>query len=207
MPRLAILLLLVLWPALATAQAAQPYGTQAVWRLPMARWSACLQKQHDPNACLARLLRDTHASPQALAVSRALDGEGFMSAFQTMDGIDLATMFFPARANTNQVPYLVNGSPSLVSTELDATAIDITKDPQYPALKAAYPNLEFWPSDAEFRSFHSRADGGRYFIFAYPLRNGCHACELAGYALVSHDFTATKVYQGTLLLGLEPAKR
>jgi len=203
--RLVMLLLLILWPVLATARTMAPIGPDAVWHLPVERWTACLQRDRDPAVCLPRLMHATHAAPAVVAVSRALASEGVMSAFQTMGRIDLAIMTFPARANTNAVPYLVNGTPRLVSTELAPNAIDITADPQYPALKAAFPHLEFWPSDATFRSVHSRPDGGQYFVFAYPLRDGCHACALAGYALVSHDFTPADVYQGTLLLGLEPA--
>lgn len=207
MPRLVILFLLAFWPALATAQSNSRLGPKDVWNLPMSRFGACLQHKHDPAACLSRLMRDTHASPQALAVSRALDSEGFMSAFQSMGKVDLATMTFPARANTNQVPYLVNGTPPLVSTELDPNILNITTDPHYPALKAAYPDLEFWPSDAEFRALDHPATGGQTFLFAYPLRDGCHACALAGYALVAHGFNSDGRYQGPRLVGLEPAKR
>jgi hypothetical protein len=190
--------------AAATATAATRFGPEAVWTLPMAAWSACLEKTSDPTACLSRLMRDSGATASALAVARLLDGEGYMSAFRKTGRVNLATMTFPARANTNEVAYLVGGNPPLVSTELDAQTVNIAVDPAYPALRAAYPEMELWPSGAEFRSVDRLADGGQGFVFAYPLLNGCHACESAGHALMAHDFGPDGRYRGVRLLRLEP---
>jgi hypothetical protein len=203
--QLALLLLLVL-PA--TLWAGQPLrlGPADVWTLPMDAWSDCLATQHDPTACLARIMEQSKASPGALSLLSQLDGEAFMSAFEDMGRVDLATMTFPARANTNEVPYLVNGNPALVSTELDTQRITISSDPLYPKLKAAFPQLELWPSSAEFRAMDLLSDGGQRFVFAYPLLNGCHACELGGYALVAHDFGPDGSYLGARLLHLEPGR-
>jgi hypothetical protein len=200
---------LILFALTVTARAENAvsrFGPQAMWILPLADWSDCLEKHQDPGGCLDQLMHKAGASPQALAVSRLLDDEAYMSAFREMGRVDLASITFPARANTNEVPYLVNGNPSLVSTELDASTVDITKDPHYPALKAAFPDMELWPSGAEFRSMDHLVDGGQGFVFAYPLQNGCHACERAGYAVVTHDFGPDGTYRGPRLLRLEPKR-
>ena len=39
----------------------------------------------------------------------------------------------------------------------------------------------------------------------YPLRNGCHACAHAGFALFNWNFNAQGKFQGTTFLGLTPA--
>jgi len=183
-----------------------PFGPRAVWTLPDNGWAACLKNNQDATACLPKLMRQQKATSEALAVNRLLEGEGFMSAFREMGRVDLATMTFPLRANTNQAAFLVNGTPALVSTELDEQVVDITSDRAYAALKRAFPEMELWPTSADFRTMTVLTDGGQGFEFAYPLLNGCHACALAGYALVSLDFGPDGVYHGPRLLRLEPAR-
>lgn len=193
-------------PAAVWAGPSRPrLGPEAVWHLPVAAWSACLKQRRDAAACLRRLMERTRAGGQARDVLSGLNGEGFMSAFRPMGRVDLATMTLPGRANTNEVPYLVNGRPWLVSTELDAPP-DISGDPAYPALRAAFPRLELWPSGAAFRAMDRLPDGGQRFVFAYPLLDGCHACTLGGYALIAHDFGPEGGYRGARLLGLEAAR-
>ncbi|MHC1711001.1 MAG: hypothetical protein AB9872_02460 [Solidesulfovibrio sp.] len=200
-----LILLTVAHSALAGAKK-QPFGPRAVWTMPDDGWSACLKHSQDASTCLQKLMRRQRATPEALAVNRLLEGEGFMSAFREMGRVDLATMTFPLRANTNQASFLVNGTPALVSTELDGQAVDIASDPAYAELKRAFPEMELWPTSADFRTMNTLEDGGQGFVFAYPLLNGCHACALAGYALVTLDFGPDGVYHGPRLLRLEPAR-
>jgi len=141
--------------------------------------------------------------PQVLSCAKALEGDAFLANFRPMGRVNLATAEYPMRANSNWVPVLVGGDPPLVSSEL-ADAPDISGDPAYPALKKRYPNLTFWPGDAAFRAMERLPDGGQGFVFAYPLRDGCHACALAGYALVSLDFDVHGHYAMQRLIRLEP---
>jgi len=129
-----------------------------------------------------------------------------MNAFKPMGRVNLATVVFPMRANTNEAAMLVGGVPPLVSSELADDAISIASDPAYPALKKRFQQLELWPTSAEFREMKRLPDGGQGFVFAYPLRNGCHTCDMGGYALVSLDFGPDGVYRGPRLLKLTPAK-
>ena len=181
----------------------KPFGPADVWTLPQAAWNGCLQGRTAPTDCLGRLMRQTKASPQAMEIFRRLDGDGFMSAFRPMGRVDLATMTFPFRANTNEAAFLINGHPDLVSTELSETAVDITADPAYVHLRQTYPDLTLWPTSAIFRRMDSLPGGGQGFVFAYPVLNGCHACALAGYALISLDFSPQGTFLGPRFLQLE----
>jgi len=184
----------------------KPFGPAAVWSLPESAWRACLESTPPAADCLSRLMGETKASPEALAVNRRLDGDAFMSAFHAMGRVDLATMTFPLRANTNQVLFLVNGSPELVSTELPEAGVTIEADPAYAGLKQAFPEMALWTTNADFLRMEHLPDGGQGFVFAYPLLNGCHACPLAGHALIALDFGPDGVYRGPRLLRLEPVR-
>ena len=48
-------------------------------------------------------------------------------------------------------------------------------------------------------------DGGQRFIFLYPIRDYCHACEIVGYAEVAFDFDASGNFLGPRLLSLYEA--
>ena len=58
---------------------------------------------------------------------------------------------------------------------------------------------------AEYREAQALPNGGQGFVFAYPLLNGCRACEQAGVALIALEFGPDKRYQGARLLKLAPA--
>ena len=105
---------------------AKPFGANAVWVLPRAALTACLEADPAPAGCLERVMRQNGASRQALDVNRLLDGEGYMTAFRSMGKVNLAMVEFPLRANTNQAAFLVGGTPPLVSSELPGTAVDIS---------------------------------------------------------------------------------
>ena len=139
-----------------------------------------------------------------------------MGEFREMGRVDLGSVEFPFRANTNTAFFLLNGSPSLISTELGCSvgggawhqpcqrkgAVDISQDPNYSRLKSQYPNLELWLAGADFKSAQAKADGGQHFIFSYILVNGCHACYVGSRAEVAFDFDSNGKFTGTKLLKL-----
>lgn len=191
----------------ASAGAAERIGPQGVFALPRAAWSACLDRSaDDATGCLAQVMRVSGASAQALEINRLLNGEAYMEDFQERGRVDTATMIFPLRANTNAVPYLVNGSPLLVSTEIDTRALPLDADPQFAALKKASPEATLWTAAQELRSIAVLPGGGQGFVFAYPILDGCHACAVLGHALVSLDFGPDGRSLGPRLLGVEAAK-
>jgi hypothetical protein len=79
--------------------------------------------------------------------------------------------------------------------------IDIRKDPLYPAIARKSPRVELW-GHADFKAMQALPGGGQRFIFSFVLLNGCHTCEVAGYAQVAFDFTAAGRFLGTKLLRL-----
>ncbi|EKO39345.1 MAG: hypothetical protein B193_1939 [Solidesulfovibrio magneticus str. Maddingley MBC34] len=182
--------------------ATPPCGPRSVWTLPRDIFSACLETNPDASICLLRIMEQRGVPHQVLACAKALEGEAFITDFRPMGRVSLATAEYPLRANTNWVPFLVGGNPPLVSTEL-ADAPDIAGDPAYPALKQRYPDLTLWPGDAEFRTMERLPDNRQRFLFAYPLRDGCHACALAGHALIALDFDASGAYLGPRFIRLE----
>lgn len=190
----------------ATAATAGPLGAIGsgdVWQLPPGAWTACLQSGDDASGCLRRIMTREQASPRALAINRQLDGEGYMAAFHEAGRVDVATMEFPLRANSNEVAYLVNGQPGLVSSELDETALPLAANPDYRALHNQYPDLMFWPVGDGPREVTALAQGGQGFVFSYALLNGCHACEVLGQAVVSLDFNARGRFLGPRLVRVE----
>lgn len=202
-----VLVWLVVWAlfpqSLALADGAEPIGPKGVWALPEAAWTDCLQKGQDATGCLARIMEQTGATPQALAINKLLEGEGYMEAFQEMGRVDVAVMVFPLRANTNAVTYLVNGSPTLVSSEIEPADLPLAADPVYAALQKAHPELMFWPTGEGPSAVNTPPGGGQGFVFTYPLLNGCHACAVLGQALLSLDFGPDGSYRGPRLLRVE----
>ncbi|EFL51992.1 conserved hypothetical protein [Solidesulfovibrio fructosivorans JJ]] len=205
-----IIVWLVVWTLLgqgiALAGDAETIGPKGVWKLPEAAWTDCLQKAQDATDCLARIMRQTGATPEALAVNKMLDGEGYMETFQEMGRVDVAVMVFPLRANTNAVTYLVNGSPTLVSSEIEPADLPLAADPTYAALQKAHPELMFWPTGEGPSAVDTPPGGGQGFVFTYPLLNGCHACAVLGQALLSLDFGPDGTYHGPRLLRVEAAR-
>jgi hypothetical protein len=157
--------------------------------------------------CVETVMRRGGASPQAADFTRlfarqGLGVPGYLETFREMGRVDLATVMIPGRANTNQVYFMVNGTPELVSTEDHLQKIDIRQDPLYPALAAKYPKIMLWGGGPAFKTMERRSGGGQRFVFAYFLRNGCHACEVGGSAWVAFDFDARGTFRGTRLLHL-----
>jgi hypothetical protein len=181
-------------------------GAGAVWRLPREALMKCLDSNPNASDCLTQVMKRNGASPEALEVNKLLDGDGYLREFNRLGKVSLGVVEFPLRANTNEAAVLLGGKPALVSSELPMDAVAINKDPAYPALKKRFPDLELWPSSAEFKELQNLSDGGQAFVFAYPLLNGCHACEQGGSALISLDFGPDGVYRGPRLLKLAPAR-
>jgi hypothetical protein len=192
--------------ARADKSAPEAFGPGAVFDLPMDPLMECLAKNQDSSTCVIQVMKKGKASREALAFAAKIEGEGCMKAFKKVGKVSLATVEFPMRANTNQALMMVGGAPSVVSTELEANAIDITKDKAFAAIKRRFPQIELWGVSAELRATKSLPGGGQSFEFAYPLLNGCHACELGGYALVAFDFGPDGTFQGQRLIRLEAAR-
>ena len=83
--------------------------------------------------------------------------------------------------------------------------IDIRRDPLYPALVRKFPRLELW-GKAYFKAIQPLPGGGHRFVFSFVLLNGCHACEVGGYAHVAFDFNRAGEFLGTKSLRLSKTR-
>ncbi len=198
---------LAVWNPLGTGAAlAQEIGPAAVWQ-PSVEVLHKFQECGLELECSEAVMRRGGASPAAVAFTGwfARQGHqvlGYLESFREMGRVDLASVMIPGRANTNQIYLMVNGTPGLVSTEDHLRQIDLTQDPRYFAIAAKYPKIMLWSGGAVFKQMEGLPGGGQRFIFAYDLKNGCHACEVGGSAYVAFDFDARGKFLGTKLLHL-----
>ena len=96
-------------PRRATATRPGEIGRSAVFNPPQVVWGRMQEECQGPNSveCVASIMKQAGASPQAIAFARMLKGDGYMDSFREMGGVDLTTAFFPFRANTNGGTFLV----------------------------------------------------------------------------------------------------
>jgi hypothetical protein len=187
-------------------------GPKAIWNPPQEVWGRMQEVCSSGGVeCVASFMRRAGASPQAIAFTRLLKDEGYMTSFSEMGKVDLVSVFYPFRANTNDAILLVNGTPQVIDLEdLDKLGkIDIRRDPLYPSLARRFPEIELW-GNPQFETSQRIPTGGQRIIIKYVLLNGCHACEIAGYAHIAFDFDSTGTFRGLRLLRLsrpEPARR
>lgn len=157
--------------------------------------------------CVAEVMRQAGASPQAIAVTRLLEGDVFISSFRGMGRVDLADAFNPFMANSNDRFLLVNGTPRVldVGGSLDLDGDDLRRDPLYPSFRRRYPDLTIGGYPA-FEETQPLRTGGQRFIFRFQLVNGCRACWANGYASVAYDFDETGRFGGTTFLRIIRAR-
>jgi hypothetical protein len=171
------------------AFAQEEIGPDAIWSPSNTSWNElveCVYGQ-EPRACVVSAMQAEGASPQAIAFTEVLQGQGYMVSFDEMGTIDLATIWYPGRISDDFQYILVNGTPQIVHVE-DVSDIDIRQDSNYLVLGQKYPNLLLWAGQNNSENMEQLPQGGQRFIFSYALLNGCHACERAGYARVAFDF-------------------
>ncbi|MDD2770408.1 MAG: lysozyme inhibitor LprI family protein [Methylococcus sp.] len=162
-------------------------------------WQQCSSQE-----CVLSHLRNAGADQEVIEFVKALNGEGYLDSFSEKGKVDVGEVTFPKRANTNSAYILLNGMPSIVSTEL-SEPLDLSKNPNYSKIKRDFPNVTLWGASASLQSSKVRPNGGQRFIFSYNLLNGCHACEIAGSADIGFDFDAQGRFKGVSLLKITPA--
>jgi predicted secreted protein len=159
-------------------------------------------------ACFVAGMQKSGASPQAVALSQSIGNLGYMKALRKHGPVDIAFVVYPFRANENQGFLLVNGDPPQVDVD-DLSLLspeNLIKDSRYIRLKKQYPAVALWPGDRSDRDYplpEGTPDGGLRFMVRYRLLNGCHACELAGYALYAFEFDKTGRFLRTSYIEIE----
>ncbi|MGA7382988.1 MAG: hypothetical protein WBX03_19200 [Terriglobales bacterium] len=216
-------LLAMAW--LAGCAAAQSHGgpakigASAVWQVSpqflAAAHAACDKSSHPGDVeCLITQMAKAGAPIAAVNFTRELykqsHGEfGIMTGFQNQNPVAFAWITYPLRANTNYGLLLVNGRPPIVNVEdlklLDRKAME--QSFQFQDLKNQFPKVDLWPGDRDGKEWpNSQAgpSGGTQFVVSYPLLNGCHACEHAGFAIFTWNFDAQGKFLGTAFMGMTP---
>jgi hypothetical protein len=189
--------------AAAPAAAANDVSEAAVWspsdEQTQGLGTAC-DRDRRAGDCVARFMREHGASREAVAFAQSVPEGGYLDSFEEHGAVDVATVFYPFKANDNGVSVLLNGVPRMIPVDERVDRIDLKRDPAFAALKRRFPNLMLWPGSSRFVRTELAADDGLRFVFSYVLLNGCHACDLGGHAEIAFDFDGRRRLTGTHLV-------
>lgn len=175
---------------------AQVYSADSVWQVKEQQaFTALMSCDTAASACVAKQMKQMGASDSALKFSAAINNEGYLLKFQEKGKVDLGTVVYPFRANTNTAYVLLNGQPSLVDTEINKLA-GLEQDGSFKQLKKQYKNLEFWGTNAQFVNINKTKAGTNY-VFNYLLKDGCRACAAPAAAQVEFRFNGQGKFLGT----------
>jgi hypothetical protein len=217
-----LLLVLAFTAVCSTAQAQAGPGkidASAVWQIP-AQFLSSAHAACDGSSpsgigdCMVHQMAKAGAPAAAVSFTRELfkqsHGEfGIMTGFQGEQPVGFAWISYPLRANTNYGLLLVNGRPPIVNVE-DLKLLDrkeMEQSFQFQDLKNQFPQVDLWPGDRdgkEWPNSQTGPNGGTQFVVSYPLRNGCHACARAGFAIFTWNFDAQGKFLGTSFMGMTP---
>ena len=183
-----------------TAGGASPFSEAAIWD---GEVDACRGQAPVADDCLARAMQAAKASPQAIAAAHQLGAQGnpgYVSAWREQDGVGIATIEYPFRANTNEGTLLVDSAGHTVDVDADVlpemSRADATVKPFLDAHPEATP---FAPAEAS--GSEARPDAGVRLIYSTPMRT-CHACADVGKLRVAYDFDAQRRFAGKQILEL-----
>ncbi len=189
------------------------YRESAVWHPPADFRSkvltACENRGAEFGQCFADQMKAAGASPEALAFTRLIHGDGYIQAFRPVARVDIAEVFYPFRANENEGLYLVNGQPPAVNIDeiQRLPSSPMTSNPAYAAVKKLHPNADLWPGDrssADSLLAITFPDGSQQFVADYRVQAGCHACAVLGQAFFSFNFDRARKATGTEFSGFTP---
>lgn len=196
--------------ALNPGQAEGPVGSETVWNggdtfLGAVHGGCGNLSGPELGDCFLKVMKESGASPEAVAFARRMESEAWMHAFRDTGRVDVAYVTYPFRANENHGVLLVNGEPGLIDLDNAGSPLEelLEKDPVYSGLAKRFSGISLWPGDRYTRGFpvmESLPGGGQRFYAGYLLRNGCHACEEIGSAMVAFDFSAEGRFLGKRLM-------
>ncbi|MCF7752679.1 hypothetical protein KQ945_18110 [Bacillus subtilis subsp. subtilis] len=212
-----------LWPALGLAlltacqkgpaEPTDPGPTGAPSAQKMAadatlRWSNAVVWSGDLNSCrqgeaavtrecLVKAMQAGGASPDAVTAAKQLSSAGelaFVTAWHEQQGVGVATVAYPFRANTNEGTRLIDAAGKRI--DVDTVQLDdmLRADPGVQAVLQAHPQaIPFAPAQA---AGSTPLDGGGVrMVYRTPLRE-CHACADVGQIQIGYDFDGTRHFIG-----------
>lgn len=174
-------------------------GPNAVWQGSV---DAC-RSSTAADSCLLQAMRGGGASPAALAAASTLSAQGkpgYVTAWQNVEGIGVATLEFPFRANTNQGTWLVDANGQAIDVDEDVLDDAVRASDAFKAFSARHPDAgPFAPALAA--GSQTLPDGGVRLRYSTPLRS-CHACADDGKLILGYDFDSKRSFTGKQLLEL-----
>lgn len=180
------------------------------------RWSEAVVWDGDLNACrqgenaatrdcLRDAMRAGGASAEAITAAEQLSSAGelaYVTAWHENEGLGIATVEYPFRANTNEGTRLVDASGKRI--DVDAVQLDNTlrADPAVQELLKANPQATpFAP--AQSAGATPLEGGGIRLLYRTPLRD-CHACPDVGQLQIAYDFDAKRNFIGQQVVPATP---
>ncbi|SNT84517.1 hypothetical protein [Stenotrophomonas sp. CC120222-04] len=180
------------------------------------RWSEAVVWDGDLNACrqgenaatrdcLRDAMRAGGASADAITAAEQLSTGGelaYVTAWHESDGLGVATVEYPFRANTNEGTRLVDAGGKRI--DVDAVQLDDTlrADPTVQELLKANPQATpFAPAQSAGAS--PLDNGGIRLLYRTPLRD-CHACPDVGQLQIAYDFDAKRNFIGQQVVPAAP---
>lgn len=172
------------------------YSKSSVWKVnDQQAFTALMSCDTAASACVAKKMQQLGASAEALSFSAAINYEGYLANFQEKGTVDLGSVIYPFRANTNTAYVLLNAQPKMINTEI-ATVAGLEQDASFKQLKKKYKNLEFWGTNAAFVKVNKLSSGISY-VFNYLLKDGCRACATPASVQVVFRFNRQGKFLGT----------
>lgn len=176
---------------------------EAVWEMSPKDMRPCNEKNtpEDYLDCVIAHMQKEKASDQAIAMMKL--SRGWITDYKKFGNITVAHVAVPA-ADHSDAYYLINDSGDVINVDDAAilTTIDIKKSSNYSEIAKRFPNISLWPGNHQYPTFNQLPGGIQQLVFHYPLLNGCHACELAGFAEIAFNFDSDGRFISTQLLGL-----
>ncbi|MGV6493221.1 hypothetical protein ACTUVK_003427 [Stenotrophomonas rhizophila] len=188
-------------PGAATGTARMAADSALRWS-PAVVWSGDLNSCRQGEAaatrdCLTKAMQAGGASADAVTAAGQLSSAGelaYVTAWHEQDGIGVATVAYPFRANTNEGTRLIDAGGKRI--DVDTVQLDDTlrADPGVQALLNAHPQATpFAPAQAAGGT--PLEGGGVRLVYRTPLRE-CHACADVGQLQIGYDFDATRHFVG-----------
>ena len=142
---------------------------------------------------------------EAITAAEQLSSAGelaYVTAWHENEGLGIATVEYPFRANTNEGTRLVDASGKRI--DVDAVQLDDTlrADPAVQELLKANPQATpFAP--AQSAGATPLEGGGIRLLYRTPLRD-CHACPDVGQLQIAYDFDAKRNFIGQQVVPATP---
>lgn len=126
---------------------------------------------------------------------------GLLAGFTEYGAVDLATILYPAAANSNLQVAFVNGAEPVVRAADLPVPVPGTRNGR--ALRSHHPD---WMAAGpmEFAGYRNLPDGTQRFTLIDRITEGCRACEVLAQSVVAVDFRGGRLSEVTTLDWVPP---